>query len=247
MQRSLQIRRERMDRVLIFNEVLMYEPARQQETQQQRRGAQQGANEYTSAEQRQRCSSQSNGHSQRGAEQTMNMAELAVRGTTLLMDIQMAALRNIWHLQARSAAAFGVPDCSDLLRSAENGAQRLFSTSAEQMLTSARQATDAISEMQTQFGRMVEQETQQLTEELQHGIEEVSQRTQESLQAVKQMAEQSLQQNGSGARSQQRNETDEPGYEQSAVSRRGEQPESQKSKQANNGRQQRRGRGNKRH
>src|SRR4051812_8023902 len=183
MQRSLQIRRERMDRVLIFNEVLMYEPARQQETQQQRRGAQQGSNEYTSGEQRQRSSSQSNGHgSQRGAEQTMNMAELAVRGTTLLMDIQMAALRNIWHLQARSAAAFGIPDCSDLLRSTENGAQRLFSTSAEQMLTSARQATDAISEMQTQFGRMVEQETQQLTEELQHGIEEVSQRTQESLQ-----------------------------------------------------------------
>jgi hypothetical protein len=227
----------------------MYQSARQNETQQQRRGGQQqGANQNGADEQRRGSSMHGNGYaSQRGAEQTMNMAELAVRGTTLLMDIQMAALRNMWHLQARSAAAFGIPDCSDLLRSTENGAQRLFSTSAEQMLTSARQATDAISEMQTQFGRMVEQETQQLTEELQHGIEEVSQRTQESLQAVKQMAEQSLQQNGSGARRQQRNEIDEPEYEQSAVSRRGEQAESQQGEQANSGRQQRRGRGNKRH
>jgi hypothetical protein len=224
----------------------MYEPARHNQTQQQQPGGAQhyGSSENATGGQQQRSSRNGNGQGlQRGAEQTMNMAELAVRGTTLLLDIQMAALRNIWQLQARSAAALGVPDCSDLLRSTENGTHRLFSTSAEQILSSARQATGAISEMQAQFGRMIEQETQQLTEELQHGIEEVSQRTQESLQAVKEIAEQSLQQNGSGARSQQRSEIDEPAYEQSTESRRSRQSQSEQVEQPNN---QRRTRGNKR-
>src|SRR5215475_4678314 len=49
----------------------------------------------------------------RRQDHTMNIAELAVRGTTMLFDIQMAALRSIWQMQARSAAALGAPDCSD--------------------------------------------------------------------------------------------------------------------------------------
>ena len=118
----------------------------------------------------------------------MNIAELAIRGTSVMFDIQMSALRSIWHIQARSAAALGAPDCSDLVHFADTGTKRLISTIAEQLLTSAHQAREAITEMQTQFGRIVEQGTMQLTEEIRDGIEELSQRTQEGLQAVKEIA-----------------------------------------------------------
>jgi hypothetical protein len=133
------------------------------------------------------------GAMQRGADQTMNMAELTMRGASALFDIQMAALQSIWQLQARSATVLGAPDCSDLLRSTQTSAQRLLATSAEQILTCARQTTQTVSEMQSQVGRIVEQGTQQLAEELRHGVQEMSQRTQDGLQTVRDIAQRTMQ------------------------------------------------------
>ena len=193
----------------------MYETARQNQTQRHAQPR------WAAKERDAQPGGVHNGDASRGAEQTLNMAELAVRGTTALFDIQLTALRGLWQLQARSAAAFGAPDYSDLLRSTENGTQRLLSTSAEQVLTSARQAADAITEMQSQFGRLIEQSAHQLTDEIQHGIEEISQRAQEGLHVVKEMAEQGLHQsNGTGTAAQRH--AHEAGTEQVAESLRGE-------------------------
>jgi hypothetical protein len=137
-----------------------------------------------------------------GADQALNLAELAIRGTSVLLDIQLAALRNAWQLQARSAAAFGVPDYSDFLRQAESGTQNLMSASAEQMLASARQASHAIDELRDQFGQIVEQGTMQLSDEIRHGIEEMGQRAAEGIQTVKNLAQQGLPHNGHGQQSQ---------------------------------------------
>ncbi|HVK56965.1 MAG TPA: hypothetical protein VM532_18290 [Burkholderiales bacterium] len=163
----------------------MYETqgSKQQQGSASQQGGQQGR-EQQSREQ------QGRGQQQRQTEHTLNMAELALRGTGVLFDIQMAAVRSLWHLQTRSAAAFGAPDYSDLLRFTDVGAKRLLSTGAEQVLTSARQASDTITELQRQFGRLVEQGALQLTEEMRQGMEELNERTQQGLQEVKNLAQQ---------------------------------------------------------
>jgi gas vesicle protein len=116
--------------------------------------------------------------------------ELYVHGATVLADIQVAAIRNLWNIQARSATAFGAPDYSELLRFTDTGAKRLFTSNAEQLLSSARQASDTITELQRQFGRLVEQGSLQISEDIRQGMEELNQRTQEGLREVKDLAQQ---------------------------------------------------------
>jgi len=160
-------------------------------------------------------------YARQGADQALNLAELAIRGTSVLLDIQLAALRNAWQLQARSAAAFGVPDYSDFLRQAESGTQNLMSAGAEQMLASARQASHAIEELRDQFGQIVEQGTLQLSDEIRHGIEEMGQRAAEGIQTVKNLAQQGLPHNGHGQRRQAQHEAaNESGTEQVSAAQR---------------------------
>lgn len=118
-----------------------------------------------------------------------NAAELAVRGGVMLWDIQMAGWRNLWQIQTRAAAAVGGPDYSDFLRSADDGVQRLVSTSAEQLLNSTRQATQTVSEIQRQMGRLVEQGTVQASEGIRQGIEDLSQRAQQGLEEVRNLVQ----------------------------------------------------------
>jgi gas vesicle protein len=127
---------------------------------------------------------------ERNVEHSVNFAELTLRGTAVMFDIQLSALRGLLQLQARSAAAFGAPDYSDLLRFTDSSAKRLLTTGTEQVLNSVRQASDTITEVQRQFARLVEQGTMQITEEVRQGIEELNQRTQEGLQEVKSLAQQ---------------------------------------------------------
>jgi hypothetical protein len=87
------------------------------------------------------------------------MAEVALRGTALLWDLQMETARNLWRTQARTAAMLGIPDYSDLFKFGDERTRRLFTTSAEQVLNSARQARDTMVEMQRQIGRLAEQQT----------------------------------------------------------------------------------------
>jgi len=117
----------------------------------------------------------------------MTFAEVAIRGTARLLDIELATMRTFWQIQARGAAAFGAPDYSDLIRQAESGAQRLLSTSTEQMLDGAHQAAETIREMQTQMGQIVEHGAIELTEEIRNGMQELGERSRQGAGAVREM------------------------------------------------------------
>jgi hypothetical protein len=125
---------------------------------------------------------------QYGTQQFQSMAEVALRGTALLFDLQMETARNILRTQSRTAALFGVPDCSDLFRLGDDRARRIFATSAEQMLNSARQARETVFEVQRQLGRLAEQQTLGIAEEVREQIEQMGRHTEKGLQEIKQIA-----------------------------------------------------------
>ena len=119
--------------------------------------------------------------------QMQSMAEVALRGTALLWDLQMETTRNLWRTQARAAALLGIPDCSGLFEVDDDRARRLFTTSAEQILNSARQTRQTVVEMQRQLGRLAEQQTIGITEEVRDQIEQVGRHTEQGLQQIRQM------------------------------------------------------------
>jgi hypothetical protein len=126
--------------------------------------------------------------SQWGARPFESMAEVALRGTALLFDLQMETARNLLRTQARTAAMLGVPDCSDFFEIGDERARRLFSMGAEQVLNTARQARETVSEMQRQFGRIAEQQTIGMTEEVRDQIAQISRQTEEGLQEIREIA-----------------------------------------------------------
>ncbi len=156
---------------------------RQQQGGQNRQQWQQGGQR-----QGRQQSQQGGGEQQFGARQFQNMAEVALRGTALLWDLQMETARNMWRTQARTAAMLGIPDCSDLFQLGDERARRLFTTSTEQMLHSARQARETVVEMQRQIGRLAEQQTIGITEEVRDQIEQIGRHTEQGLQQIKQIA-----------------------------------------------------------
>jgi len=167
---------------------------------QSRASRQQGGPSYGGSQQSQQGGtqhSQQGGaqHSQQGgaqqafgAQQFHSMAEVALRGTALLWDLQMETARNMWRTQARTAAMLGIPDCSALFQIGDDRARRLFTTSTEQILSSARQARETVVEMQRQMGRLAEQQTIGLTEEVRDQIEQIGRHTEQGLQQIREIA-----------------------------------------------------------
>ena len=159
---------------------------------QSRASRQQGGPSYGGSQQSQQGGTQ---HSQQGAaqqafgaQQFHSMAEVALRGTALLWDLQMETARNMWRTQARTAAMIGIPDCSALFQIGDDRARRLFTTSTEQILSSARQARETVVEMQRQMGRLAEQQTIGLTEEVRDQIEQIGRHTEQGLQQIREIA-----------------------------------------------------------
>jgi hypothetical protein len=147
----------------------------QQHAQQHGQQSQQGAQQWQQGQQAS------------GAQHLQSMAEVAVRGTALLWDLQMETARNLWRTQARTAAMLGVPDCSELFRVGDDRTRRIFSMGAEQVLNSARQARETVVEMQRQLGRLAEQQTIGITEEVRDQIQQMGRHTEQGLQEIKHM------------------------------------------------------------
>lgn len=121
------------------------------------------------------------------AQNAMNFAEIFLHGTARVMDIQLDAARTFLQYQARGAALFGVPDCSKIFDRSENGLSRLVEASADKTLIYMRQANEAFSEMQSNLGHVIEQQIQEVSEQLQTGLEEASRIAEEGLQKGKRM------------------------------------------------------------
>ena len=149
-----------------------------------------------------------------GTERARNFVEIAARGTALLWDLQMEAARNVLHAQARAGALLGMPDFSNLFSIADDRAKRVFSTSAEQVISTTRQAGETLSEVQRQLGRLAEQQTIGITEEIRNGIDELGKQTQTRLEQIKNLTVEQVEEsrraleeaNAERAAEQQRNE-----------------------------------------
>ena len=151
-----------------------------------------------------------------------SMAEVTLRGTALLWDLQLETARNLWRTQARTAALFGLPDCSELFNVGDDRARRLFSASAEQVLNSARQARETVVEMQRQLGRIAEQRTIGITDEVRDQIEQMGRHTEQGLQEIKQMAASDADQ-AEGSAQQAANRSDDAGRQnEQAMAQRSE-------------------------
>lgn len=122
-----------------------------------------------------------------GVQHAMNFAEIFLHGTARVMDIQLAAVRTFLQYQAKGAAVFGVPDCSKIFDGGENGLSRLVEASADKAGSYMRQANEAFAEMQSSLGHVIEQQIQEVSEQLQTGLEESSRIADEGLQEEKRM------------------------------------------------------------
>ena len=141
---------------------------------------------------------QSGGYGQRGGQhqqqqfasggQFQNIAEVALRGTALLFDLQLEAARNAWETQARGAAMLGAPDFSNLFRIGDDRARRVFSASTEQMVNTMRRTADTVIAVQQEIGRLAEQQTIGMTDQMRQQIEQLGQQTQRGLEEIQQMS-----------------------------------------------------------
>lgn len=137
----------------------------------------------------------------------VSVTAVALRSMGQLYDINLAATRTVLQAQARTAAAFGWPDYSDLFSVADDRIKRVFSTGTEQLLETAQHAQETLGEVQRQVGRLVECQTVNLAENWQRGIEELGTQTEQSLSQLSEVTrrqvdelEQATEQLGEAAR-----------------------------------------------
>ncbi|MGH8603875.1 MAG: phasin family protein [Gammaproteobacteria bacterium] len=139
-----------------------------------------------------------------GVQHAMNFAEIFLHGTARVMDIQLDAVRTFLQYQTRGAAVFGVPDCSKIFDRSENGLSRLVEASADKTLAYMRQANEAFSEMQSSLGHVIEQQIQEVSEQLQTGLEEgrriADKGLQEGKRMIKETADEAAQRSAAPAR-----------------------------------------------
>jgi dsDNA-specific endonuclease/ATPase MutS2 len=124
----------------------------------------------------------------------LHLTAIALRSAGQVVDIQLSTARALIRTHARAAAAFGLPDWSGLFDSQDDRVRRAFSASAEQLLQTAQQANEAAAELQRQFGRVLETQAAQATENWQRGLEELGQQAQESLGQLTETARQTAEQ-----------------------------------------------------
>lgn len=128
---------------------------------------------------------ESRGSQGRSQQSIVNLADLFVQGAMRIVDMQASAARVLFQTQGRSARMFGGPDWSNSLNGPSEQVSQLISAGTEQAMNLVRHTNETISEVQQQFGQLVEQQTAQLAEEMRTGLEEVSRRAEKSLEQLR--------------------------------------------------------------
>jgi hypothetical protein len=116
-----------------------------------------------------------------GRHSPANLTTLAVRSLGQLYDMNLAAARVLMQTQARAASAMGLPDWSGWFESVDEGARRVFSTGAEQLVSATQRATEAATELQREVGRVVDSQSATVAQTLQHGLQELGSQASEGL------------------------------------------------------------------
>ncbi len=142
------------------------------------------------------------------------VTELAIRSAGLMLDLQLQTARDLFEMQARSAALFGAPDCSSLFDAADDRARRLFTEGAEHVAHVTRRASETVAQMNRQIGRLVEQQAVGMAEQMRQGIEQIGRHTEQSLQQARTLVEQGLDEIERTAREAKREASEQPGWQQ---------------------------------
>jgi hypothetical protein len=130
---------------------------------------------------------QRRGHGGNGGGQGVHsVAEVALRGSAMLFDLQWALARNVWQTQARSATMLGAPDFSPMFEAGDERARRLFSTGAEQILDTVRHATEAMLAVQNELSRVAQQQAIGITDQVQQQLQALGRQTRRSLDELQQ-------------------------------------------------------------
>lgn len=119
------------------------------------------------------------------------LAEMTLRSTQQLFDMQMTTVRTLMETQSRAAAAFGLPDCSDLFRArgSDERVRQALETGTQCLVETAQQTGAALAEIQRQVGKIAESQANTAAEQWQQGLEQLSERTSQSLQQLRETAQ----------------------------------------------------------
>lgn len=123
----------------------------------------------------------SQGQEGQGRASPAHLATLALRSLGQVYDMNMSAARVLMQTQARAASALGLPDWSGWFEAADDRARRVFSTGAEQLVSTAQRATEAATELQREVSRVVDIQTSTVAQTLQYGLHELGSQTSEGL------------------------------------------------------------------
>jgi hypothetical protein len=118
----------------------------------------------------------------------VSLAEIAIRSTAAMMEMQIGMARHVVNLQAKSAAALGVPDYTEFFNTSAAESCRLVSMAADQMLSATQRISDTMSDLQAQVSRAAEQQARTITEEWCRGIDRVGKDADEALRVVGEQA-----------------------------------------------------------
>jgi phasin family protein len=132
-----------------------------------------------------------------GAKHAINLMEIMFRGAARIWDTHLAGTRTFLQYQAKGAAMFGAPDWSELFKRS-NG--RFFETTADQALNYMRQTGEAISAIQTDMVHLIEEQTEELSEQMQQGLREAGERIQEGIEEGRRMTQEATKETRRGLR-----------------------------------------------
>jgi gas vesicle protein len=135
-----------------------------------------------------RSGQQECGEDGKGRQPGVNIAVSTLRSLGQFLDMQAATSRIMWRAQARAASAFGAPDYSRLFQVNDDRGQRLFSAATDNLTQILQQADGPLTEVPSQFSRMLEQQTINLTERWKYGLEEMQQQATESMKEIKELS-----------------------------------------------------------
>jgi hypothetical protein len=127
-------------------------------------------------------------------QQALNIAEIMVRGSARMLELQTSAARAVLQMQGRNAALLGVPDWSNLFTG--QGAEQLeslFQTGADQSVHFLRTANEAIQQVQRQFGELMERQTQQVADQMRRSVEEMTRRSREGMEQLSRVSDEAMQ------------------------------------------------------
>jgi gas vesicle protein len=132
-----------------------------------------------------------------GAKHAINLMEIMFRGAARIWDTHLAGTRTFLQYQAKGAAMFGAPDLSELFKRS-NG--RFFETTTDQALNYVRQTRKEISALQADIVDLIEEQTEELSEQIQQGLKEAGERIQEGIEEGRRMTQEATKETRRGLR-----------------------------------------------